>query len=259
MIPTSNHCLIIIQFWSGFIPVNGGGRIYPTLTAILLTPTLHLTRFKASSLSKPTLLLCFSTCIFHVFFGCPHFLLPFTSNSNAFLKTCSSSLFNKCPYHLTPFAFAISEPLFPSILTSPIGPLSFFLHLFCTTHCSHLWWVQFSLRRPKSNAQHVIICTEAIFQTYGIPETVCSDNGHPLVSVEFERFFNLPQHRALYYKKGFLYSTGHKLIAKQNPSVLKVIWIRFRSLNRRDWKKAWHFFVTVQDNTTHSYWYFLLS
>ena len=40
------------------IPLNGGGRIYPTLTAISPTPTLHLTRFKASSFSKPILRPC---------------------------------------------------------------------------------------------------------------------------------------------------------------------------------------------------------
>ena len=96
-----------IQFWSGFIPVNRGSQIYPTLTAISPTPTLHLTWFMASSLSKPPLLLFFSTCVFHVFFGCPRFLLPFTSNYNAFLKTSPSSHLNTCPYHLTPFAFAI--------------------------------------------------------------------------------------------------------------------------------------------------------
>ena len=74
-----------IQFWSGFIPINGGGQIYPTLTAISPTPTLHLTWFKAASFfSKPTLLLSFSTYIFHVFFGHSHFLLPFTSNSQRF-------------------------------------------------------------------------------------------------------------------------------------------------------------------------------
>ena len=86
-----NIIIIIIQFWSGFIPVNGDGWIYPTLTAISSTPTLHLARLKVSS--KPTLLLfSFSTCVFLVFFGRPRFLLPFTSNSNAFLKTCPSSL-----------------------------------------------------------------------------------------------------------------------------------------------------------------------
>ena len=85
-----------IQFCSRFIPVNRGGRVCPTLTAISPTPTLHLAQFMASSFSKPTVLLSFSTWIFHIFFCCPHFLLPFTSNSNAFLKTCSSSLLLHC-------------------------------------------------------------------------------------------------------------------------------------------------------------------
>ena len=96
-----------IQFLSGFIPINRGGCIYPTLMANSPTPTLHLARFIAFFFSKPSLLLSFSTCVFHVFFGCPRFLLPFNSNSNAFLKTCPSSLLNKCLCHLTPFAFAI--------------------------------------------------------------------------------------------------------------------------------------------------------
>ena len=41
-----------MQFWSGFIPINGGGQIYPTLEAISPTPTLHLTRFMASFFPK---------------------------------------------------------------------------------------------------------------------------------------------------------------------------------------------------------------
>ena len=86
--------IIIIQFWSRFIPINGDGWIYPTLTAISATSTLHLAQFMASSFSKPTFLLFFSTCVFDVFFGHPCFLLPFTSNFNAFLKTCPSSLLN---------------------------------------------------------------------------------------------------------------------------------------------------------------------
>ena len=75
------------QFWSWFIHVNGGGWIYHTLAAISPTHTLYLARFNASSFFKPTLLLSFSTCIIHVFLGRPCFLFPFTSNSNAFLKT----------------------------------------------------------------------------------------------------------------------------------------------------------------------------
>ena len=99
------------------IPVNGGGRIYPTLTAITPTPTLHLARFKVSSFSKPTLLLSFFTCVFHVFFGRPCFLFPFTSNSNTFLKTCPSSLLNTCPYHLTPFTFALDYGILSQVIS----------------------------------------------------------------------------------------------------------------------------------------------
>ena len=36
---------------------NRGDQLYPTLTAISPTPTLHIAWFKASSFSKPTLLL----------------------------------------------------------------------------------------------------------------------------------------------------------------------------------------------------------
>ena len=70
-----------IQFWSGFIPVNGGGRIYPSRT-----PTLHLDRFMASFFSKPALLLS-STCVFHVFFGRPRFLLPLTEGMSVVWPT----------------------------------------------------------------------------------------------------------------------------------------------------------------------------
>ena len=103
------HTIIIIinPILIRVYPVNGSGRIYPTLTAISPTHTLHLPRFKAFSFTKPTLLLSFFTCVFHVLFGRPCFLLPFTSNSNVFLQTCPSSLLNRCPYHLTPLAFAI--------------------------------------------------------------------------------------------------------------------------------------------------------
>ena len=86
-----------VQFWSGFIPVNGSVRIYPTLTAISSTPTLHLVRFKASSFSKPTLLLSSS-------FSALHFKLECFSQNMP----------------------VPSHPLFPSIPTSPFGTLSSF-------------------------------------------------------------------------------------------------------------------------------------
>ena len=57
-------------------------RIYPTQSAISPTPTLYLAQFMTSS-SEQTLVLSFSTCVFHVF-GCPRLLLPCTPNSNTF-------------------------------------------------------------------------------------------------------------------------------------------------------------------------------
>ena len=85
-----NNYHILIQFWFGYIPVNGGGQIYPTLPAISPTPTF----------SKPTLKIAL---LFHL--RLPRLLwssslpLALHSNSNTFLNTCL--------YHLTPFAFAI--------------------------------------------------------------------------------------------------------------------------------------------------------
>ena len=68
-------------------------------------------------LQTNTLALSLSTCTFHVFLGRPQLFLPFTSNSNAFLKTypspspthaCTISLHSPLP----------SEPPSPSIPTS---------------------------------------------------------------------------------------------------------------------------------------------
>ena len=113
------HDWWVITFEINLIPIVI--RAYPRKWGWLdPTPTLHLARFNASSIFKPTLLLSFSTCIFHVFLGRPHFLFPFTSNSNTFLKTCPLSLLTHARtislHWLLP-----PEPLFLSILTSPLG------------------------------------------------------------------------------------------------------------------------------------------
>ena len=129
----------LIQYY----PRKWGWPDLPTLTAISPMPTLHLARFKASSFSKITLLLSFSTCVFHVFFGRPCFLLPFTSNSNAFLKTCPSSLLNTCPYHLTPFTFAIwtTASFNPNISIRSF--VLFFSISFAPTHLFSPWLSRF--------------------------------------------------------------------------------------------------------------------
>ena len=105
----SNH------FWSGLNPINWCNPIYPTLTAISPTPTLYLTQFKASSFSKPTLLLSFFTCIFHIIFGHPCFLLPFTSNSNSFLKTVTHHPSSTHAHTISLHWPLPSELLFPSV------------------------------------------------------------------------------------------------------------------------------------------------
>ena len=92
----------------------GVARFNPA--AISLTPTLHLTRFMASFFSKPTLLLSFSTCIFHAS-SCPSLQTPMLFSEHAHHP--SSTHAPTISLHLP----LPSEPLFPSILTSPSGPL----------------------------------------------------------------------------------------------------------------------------------------
>ena len=81
-------------------------RIYPISSAIARTPSLHLSRLRATSLFKPLFSVSSSTCFSQVFFGRPRFLLPLTSRFRATLKTLLPSLLSTCPYHLTPFAVA---------------------------------------------------------------------------------------------------------------------------------------------------------
>ena len=110
-----------------YIYIYLGGQIYPTLIALSPIPTLHLPRFKASSFSNPTLLLSFSTSIVHVFFGRPCFLLPFTSNFNAFLRSKHAHHPSSTHAHTISLHSPLSsETRFPSIPTSPLGPLSSF-------------------------------------------------------------------------------------------------------------------------------------
>ena len=98
--------LVVIQFLSGVFPLAEMAGFTPFLLAISCTPSLHLSRLRASSFFKPIFSVSSSTCFFQVFFGHPRFLLPVTSRFRATLKTLSSSLLSTCPYHLTPFAVA---------------------------------------------------------------------------------------------------------------------------------------------------------
>ena len=113
-----------IQFWSGFIPVNEGGWIYPSNLSHSHSPS-HLIHgilfFHTNTLAL--LLHLRSPCLNSL--GRPRFLFPFTSNSNAFLKTWhhpTLTLARTISLH-SPLP---SQPLFPSIPTSPLGLLSSF-------------------------------------------------------------------------------------------------------------------------------------
>ena len=116
-----------MQLWSGFILVNGGDRIYPTLTAISPIPTLHFAQFKASSFSKPTLKIA------HLLHLCLPYLL-WSSLLPLALHFKLQCFFSKDAHHPSPtHAQTISlhsplpfEPLFPFMPTSPLGLLSSF-------------------------------------------------------------------------------------------------------------------------------------
>ena len=78
-------------------PLSRDGRIHPIPSTIAHTPSLHLSRFMASSFFKPIFSVSPSTCFLQVFFGRSRFLLPLTLRSRAILKTLSSSLLSICP------------------------------------------------------------------------------------------------------------------------------------------------------------------
>ena len=110
--------VVVIQFFIWCFPFSRDGRIYPIPSAISRTPSLHLSRLRASSFFKPTFSVSSSTCFFQVFFGRPRFLLPVTSRFRATLKTLSSSLLSTCPYHLL-HLLLLTGLSFPSTLKYP--------------------------------------------------------------------------------------------------------------------------------------------
>ena len=72
--------------------MNGGGRIHLTTSATLLTPSLHLHRFMASSFLKPILLMFPSTWSLHFIFGRPCLRFPSTSCTIAIFLRSSQNM-----------------------------------------------------------------------------------------------------------------------------------------------------------------------
>ena len=86
-------------------------RVYPRIRAGRIYPSSNLPNSHSPSRSIQVVLFLQAQALalpLHLRLPCLlHFLLPLTSNSNAFLRTRPSSLLNTCPYHFTPCAFAI--------------------------------------------------------------------------------------------------------------------------------------------------------
>ena len=129
-----------IQFWSGFIPLIGGGWIYPTL---FTANDLSNSHSPSCSIHDILLLQTNTLALLHLHVpcllwssSCP---LAFTSNSQRFSQNMPipSSLLNTCTYHLTPFVFAIWTTVLHHTLLSPLLSRSFsnFPETRCLTPC----------------------------------------------------------------------------------------------------------------------------
>ena len=82
--------VIVVHFLYPVLSQNNrGGWSYLILLLTVLTPNLLLERLLASHAFSPTFLLCSIIAVSQVFFGPPHFLVPFTPRSNAILTKLS--------------------------------------------------------------------------------------------------------------------------------------------------------------------------
>ena len=115
-----------IQFWSGFIPVNRGGWIYPTLANLSNSHSPSRSIEDILLLQTNTLALLLHLHLPHIFWSS---LLPLALHFK--LQHFSQNMPIIPPQHIPALSHSSclelpSEPLFPSIPTSPLGPLSSF-------------------------------------------------------------------------------------------------------------------------------------
>jgi len=98
----------------------------------------------------------------------------------------------------------------------------------------------------KTDASLVTKTMEGIYQTHGKPESLCSDNGLPFLSAEFEGFLD---YLGIVHLKGIPYwpqSNGE--VQPCNETLLKII--RITTLESREAK----FSLPVPNCTSHSVW-----
>ena len=116
--------------------MNGGGWMHPTISAILLIPSLHLHQSATSSFLKPIFLILPSTCSLHFILGHPCLCFLSTLCTIAFIKT-SSQVVSKHDHtisHHSPFPAYL---LLPSIPTCPLASLYSSCSPTIHTYCSH--------------------------------------------------------------------------------------------------------------------------
>lgn len=108
-------------------------------------------------------------------------------------------------------------------------------------------WIEAILLK-KTDANHVVRSSEAIFATHGLPQTIHSDNGLLFVSKEFEGFL---EYLGIEHKKGVPYwpqSNGE--VERCNETLLKIV--RIARLEGKDWWKSLQNFLFQYRVTPHT-------
>ena len=98
---------------------------------------------------------------------------------------------------------------------------------------------------PKTDAHNIIKSLESIFQTYGLPESVWSENGQPFTSAEFGKFLS---DLGIVHHKGVPYCNGE--VERFNGTVLKII--RIAGIEKKNWKSEMCNFLFHHRTTSHS-------
>ena len=94
-------------------------------------------------------------------------------------------------------------------------------------------WIE-AIILKTTDVHHVVRSMKAIFRTHGLPECVCSDNGPPFASEQFETFL---KYLEIQHKKGVPYwPQTNREMERCNETLLKIV--RIAQLEKRDWWKA---------------------
>ena len=96
--------------------------------------------------------------------------------------------------------------------------------------------------------EKVILALTLIFSRFGLPLTLRTDNGPQFFSNEFEQC--LKEHGIKHYTSILLWPQGNREVERQNRSLMKAI--RVAHLEKRDWRREIHKFLTAYRSTPQS-------